>query len=141
MDNKKLGNPIQFMEVLPHGNALNMQLIELGEGTAALGLPYDKRLVGDPETGVVHGGPISALMDTCCGASVMSHPDVSGMTATIDLRINYMRAAKPGDTIIARAECHHVTRSVAFVRAVAEDTDTKTPIATATGTFMVGKSK
>ncbi|MDG1430897.1 MAG: thioesterase, partial [Paracoccaceae bacterium] len=58
MDNSKSIDPIQFMEALPHGKALGMQLIELGDGTAVLGLPYDKRFVGDPETGVIHGGPI-----------------------------------------------------------------------------------
>lgn len=141
MDSRKQVDPKQFMALLPHSNALGMELKELNAGTASISLPYDNRLIGDPDTGVMHGGAISAAMDTCCGAAVMSHPDVNGLTATIDLRIEYMRTAKPGDDIVTRAECHHVTRSVAFVRAVAEDSDTSTPVATATGTFMVGAGK
>jgi len=141
MDSRKQVDPKQFMALLPHSNALGMELKELNAGTASISLPYDTRLIGDPDTGVMHGGAISAAMDTCCGAAVMSHPDVNGLTATIDLRIEYMRTAKPGDDIVTRAECHHVTRSVAFVRAVAEDSDTSTPVATATGTFMVGAGK
>lgn len=141
MESRKTVEPAQFMKVLPHGLALGMELTEIGDGKAEISLPYKGELVGDPETGVLHGGAISAAMDTCCGAAVMCHPDVMGITATIDLRIDYMRAATPGDTIVTRAVCYHLTRSVAFVRGVAVDGDEGTPVATVSGTFMVGKPK
>jgi acyl-coenzyme A thioesterase PaaI-like protein len=67
----------------------------------------------------------------------MSHPDAPAGTATIDLRIEYMRAATPGQALVARATCHQITRNVAFVRAVALDNDTSRPVATATGAFTV----
>jgi uncharacterized protein (TIGR00369 family) len=127
----------QFMEALPHGKALGMRLVTMKDGVAIFEMPYDEKLVGDPETGVIHGGAVSALMDTCCGAAAMSHPKNLGGTATIDLRIDYMRAATPGQQITARAECYHVTRSVAFVRATATDEDPDKPVAAATGSFTV----
>lgn len=127
----------QFIEAIPHSRALGMRLTEMGEGEATIEMPYDAKLVGDPETGVIHGGAVSALMDTCCGAAVMSHPGNPGGTATIDLRIDYMRAAKPGQAITARAVCYHVTRTVAFVRATASDEDAENPVAAATGAFTV----
>ncbi|MGR3323678.1 MAG: PaaI family thioesterase [Pseudooceanicola sp.] len=129
----------QFMEALPHARALGMKLKEIGNGSAEMSLPYDPRLIGDPETGVLHGGVVSTLMDTCCGAAVMSHPDAPGVTATIDLRIEYMRPAVRGTEITTRATCHHMTRSVAFVRAVATDGDPDRPVATATGSFVADR--
>ena len=134
-DKKKMAT--QFIEAVPHCKALGMELTEIGDGRAEIVMPYDLRFVGDPDTGVIHGGAVSALMDTCCGAAAMSHPASPATTATIDLRIDYMRAATPGQTIRAQAECYHITRSVAFVRAVALDDDNDQPVATATGAFTV----
>ncbi|THD84914.1 PaaI family thioesterase [Aliigemmobacter aestuarii] len=127
----------QFIEAIPHSRALGMVLERLEDGVAVISMAYDPRFVGDPATGVIHGGAVSALMDTAAGAAVMSHPASAAGTATIDLRIDYMRAATPGQRITARAECYHVTRSVAFVRAVAADEDGDRPVATATGAFTV----
>lgn len=127
----------QFIEAIPHSRDLGMALVQMEEGVAVITMPYDERLIGDPVTGVISGGAVSAVMDTCCGAAVMSHPSNRGGTATLDLRIDYMRAATPGQSITARAVCYHVTRSVAFVRATATDDDTDNPVATATGAFTL----
>lgn len=127
----------QFIQALPHARMLGLELRDIGEGYAVIQMPYDKRLIGDPKTGVVHGGAVSAMMDTCCGAAVMSHPSSPGGTATIDLRIDYMRAATPGQAITTTARCYHMTRSVAFVRAEAMDEDSDRPVAMATGSFTV----
>lgn len=130
----------QFISALPHAAALGMQVDEIGDGVAVLSMGYDTRFVGDPRTGVIHGGAVSALMDTTCGAAVMCHPDNPSATATIDLRIEYLRAATPGQRITAHATCYHITRSVAFVRAEARD-EGDSPVATSTGTFTVGTGK
>lgn len=127
----------QFIEAIPFSKVLGMRMDEIGAGIAEISMPYDPALVGDPKRGVIHGGAVSALMDTCSGAAVMSHPDGPSGTATIDLRIDYMRAAAPGARIVARAECYHITRSVAFTRTVATDGSSDSPVAVATGTFTV----
>lgn len=123
-----------FINALPFARALGMRLEQIGEGRAEISMDWDARFIGDPVTGVIHGGAVSALMDTCGGAAVLSYPGALG-TATIDLRIDYMRAATPGQRLTARAECYHVTRRVAFVRATAHDEDSANPVATATGAF------
>lgn len=130
-----------FIEALPHASALNMRLEAIGDGQATISMAYDARLVGDPATGVLHGGAISALMDTASGASVMSHPESPVSTATLDLRIDYFRPATPGQSVTARAECHHVTRSVAFVRVVATDADESRPVAMGTGAFTLDRPR
>lgn len=131
----------QFIEAIPHCHALGMVLEDLGAGTARISMPWDARLVGDPRTRVIHGGAVSALMDTCCGAAALAHPTAAQGTATLDLRIDYMRSATPGQRITAEAECYHVTRSVAFVRATARDEEDGTPVATATGAFTLERGK
>ena len=130
----------RFMEAIPHAKALGIFFENIGSGTAEMHMHYDKKFVGDPQTGVIHGGAVFALLDSCCGAAVLSHPEQKGLTATIDLRVDYMRPATPGQTIRARAHCYNMTRSVAFVSAVALDDNDDKPVATAAGAFVTGKS-
>jgi hypothetical protein len=57
---------------------------------------------------------------------------------TIDLRLDYLRPAVKGETVIARCECYKLTRAIGFVRGIAHGGDPEArPIAQATGTFML----
>ena len=124
----------------PQARALGFQSVSLDKATAVLKVPYDKKLVGDPDTGVIAGGVVTTLLDHCCGQAAHAALDSFKFIATLDLRIDYMRAAEPGKDIFARAHCFKVTRNVAFVRAVAYETDPDDPVAAATAAFMLDSS-
>jgi uncharacterized protein (TIGR00369 family) len=124
--------------VVPHNTALGMRAVAAGPGWAALRLPYNKALIGNPLSGVLHGGAITALLDATAGISVFLRMESPTRIATLDLRLDYLSAGKPGLDVIARAECHKLTKNVAFVRGTAYHEDKPDdPIATATATFMI----
>ncbi|MEO1331284.1 MAG: PaaI family thioesterase [Pseudomonadota bacterium] len=127
-----------LMTGLPFAGALGIRMIHSGDGEATLAIPYDAALVGDPESGVIHGGVVTSLLDTCGGVAVLASKHRPLSAATLDLRIDYMRAAQPHQPIFARARCYRETRLITFVSAVAYHAETPdSPIATAVGAFMV----
>lgn len=126
-----------FAEAIPHNKALGIEILELGDGQARYRLPWSEHLVGDPDTGVLHGGAITALLDACCGSAVFNALAAPQPIATLDLRIDYLQPATPRHDVIAHATCYRVTRNIAFVRAIAHHGDEAAPIASAAGTFML----
>lgn len=122
---------------VPYAQALGFELIDLMPGRAIARAPYSPETVGDPETGVIHGGVVTALLDNVSGVSVIASLKELKSTATLDLRIDYMRPADVNKDIIAEAECYHLTRSVAFTRAWAYHENKDRVIATASGAFAL----
>lgn len=122
------------------GLSASIGMTEMPDDPSTMYVPYSDDIVGDPDTGVVHGGVITALLDSASGHAVRDgKPRGDEISiATLDLRIDYMRPADPGQTIYARADCYKKTKNVAFVRAWAFHDDPDDPIATSVGTFMLG---
>jgi uncharacterized protein (TIGR00369 family) len=126
---------------VPHAVALGIVVVDAKPGEAWLKVPYDAKLVGNPTTGVIHGGVITTLLDNCAGVAVATALDELQSIATLDLRIDYMKPATPGLDVIGWTRCYKVTRHIAFVHGAAYHEDPNDPIATTAMTFMVGANK
>jgi uncharacterized protein (TIGR00369 family) len=124
----------------PHAAHLGIRVIETGPGLAVLMLPYRPELIGDPVRKVVFGGAITTLLDHASGMAVACALDVLRAIATVDLRVDYLRAAAPGVDLYARVECYKVTRNVAFIRGSAYEQRPDDAFASCLGTFMLGAS-
>ena len=134
-------DPVRFMDYATregsgHGAALGIAYHAHGEDWVELALPWRAELVGMPATGVPASGPIISLMDMATSLSVWMKLGAFRPQATLDLRVDYLRPAVPGRTVIGRGGCYRLTRSVAFVRGIAHDGDPDDPVANVTGTFM-----
>jgi uncharacterized protein (TIGR00369 family) len=135
-------DPRGFFEIarkIGHGRAIGLEYRDSGENWAELALPWREELVGVPETGVVASGAIVSLIDTASGTSVWVTQDRFTPIVTVDLRLDYLRPAAKGETIVARCECVKLTRRIAFVRGVAHGGDEARPIALSAATFMINR--
>ncbi len=124
-------------QFVPWARAMGFQVTRIEEGRAFATQPYDPRLVGDLDTGVIHGGVLTTLLDNLCGIACAAALGEVRSVATLDLRIDYMRPAERDRDIIGEAECYHVTRSVCFTRAWAYHENRDRVIATAAGAFAI----
>jgi uncharacterized protein (TIGR00369 family) len=124
-----------------YGHISGLGLDRAAPGEAWSSLPYRPVFVGDTETGVLHGGVVTAMLDESCGMAVQLALDGTRAIATLDLRIDYQKPATPGLAIRAHSLCYRVTRSIAFVRATAYQESEDDPVATATACFMIGANR
>jgi len=135
-----------FAAAVPHIAELDIAIVATDRGVATLRLPWQDRLIGNADTGFLHGGAITTLVDSACGLAVLLTLKGVGPIATLDLRIDYLRPATPGADLIAHAHCYKLTRTIAFVRAEAYHEDdaadvNRTVIAHSVATFMLGSGE
>ena len=129
-------DPSVLIAHVPFMREIGTVVDHLSRGTVTLKVAYQDKLVGNNDTGVIHGGVITALLDNASGVAVGTALPEPQTIATLDLRIDYMKPATPGQDIRAKCECYNLTKSIAFTRGVAYHEDEDDPIAVSTGTFM-----
>ncbi len=130
-----------FLALSPYTGRLAIEAISASDSGCVLALPYRDELVGDPESGVLHGGAVTALVDTTFGFTVFFRIKKFMPMATLDLRIDYLRPAKPGVKVHARAHCYKVTSELAFVRGSAYEDNADDPFSSCVGVFMFTSGK
>ncbi len=127
-------------EHIPHMAALGLELLSMDETGAVGKLPHREEFVGDPETGIVHGGVVTSLLDSLSGMCILPILGATVRTATLDLRIDYLKPAAPRQEIFAKVQCYRTTQNIAFTRGMAYQGDIDDPIAHAAGSFMLTRT-
>ena len=127
---------MSYVRKVGHGGALGIAYRDHGSDWAELVLPYDEKMIGVVESGVIASGPIISLMDMATSLAIWIRLGRFRHQATLDMRVDYLRPAAPGKKIVGRGECYRTTKSIGFVRGLAHDGDPADPVAHVSGTFM-----
>jgi len=83
---------------IPWHKFLGIQVEELMLGRARIRLPYRADFVGNDKLGL-HGGVLASLVDICAVATMWSFCQPFDKTATVDLKVDYLRPALHQDMI------------------------------------------
>lgn len=130
----------QLAAAAAHTHALGFSFDRLDGDRVRIRAPWREDLVGDPDTGVLAGGLVTTLLDHAGGLAVWVALERFEPIATLDLRVDYMRAARPRAALVAEARCYRLTRSIAFVRAWAFEDSPDDPVAAAQAAYMLDSS-
>lgn len=127
-----------FIDRVKHSARLGMTVVNTFERGVRVRLPWQEKLVGNPESGVIHGGAIFAFMDQAGGLAntCTTFPEFE-ITPTIDMRVDHLRAPAKDSAILCDAMCYRLSSQVAFVRmTVFEENSSEGPVATGLATYM-----
>jgi uncharacterized protein (TIGR00369 family) len=119
----RFGDILKVMEELvPFNRYLGIRGESAEGGRAVLLLPVREEFVGDPRRPALHGGVLSALVDTAGGVAAWSALEEGESVSTVDLRIDYLEPAGLAGPLRAEAELVRKGNRVCHVRiAVSQD--------------------
>ncbi len=100
---------------------IGTRIVELGHGRLVLEGNLTAESHGFPTSRgtVVHGGAIATLADEALASAAFTAAEEGETTVTADLRVDFLRPARPG-RLVARATVRHRTRRLAFCEATIE---------------------
>jgi uncharacterized protein (TIGR00369 family) len=117
---------------------LGLETVDTGEGTATVEMKTTEDMAN--HSGFVHGGMISALADSAMGRSLRTLKPGVVRAMSFDLKLNFISAAKPGQTLRATGRVVHAGRRTVVTECRVEGPSAKL-VATASGTFSVTREK
>jgi uncharacterized protein (TIGR00369 family) len=127
----------KFVSRTPHMRDIGARITAVEHARGSMSMPARPEWVGDPQRGLLHPGALTVLADSACGLAVGAAMTQRAPYATLDLRMDYLRAAGPGHEVHCDAHCFRITRNVAFVRGEVWQADRDQPVAVAQASFML----
>ncbi len=90
----------RFMDMIPFNAVLGIRIDALSDGFCRMSIPFRDELIGDPVRPALHGGVLSAAIDTCGGAAIWTQIDKGDAISTVDLRVDYLRPGQPREFVV-----------------------------------------
>ena len=81
----------------PFHQWLGLQVLRVGDGEIDIKATWRPEWVVNPDAGYTHGGILAALIDLCADWALVS--TTGRGVPTIDMRVDYHRAAMKGDIV------------------------------------------
>jgi len=124
---------------VPFNRYLGIRAGSARAGRAVLLLPVRPEFVGDSRRPALHGGVLSALIDTAGGVAAWTALGPGESVSTVDLRVDYLEPAGVSGTLRAEAELVRKGNRVCHVRVfVRQD---KTLVAEGRGVYNIHKRR
>mgnify|MGYP001393840535 CR=1 FL=1 len=79
----------------PFHQWLGLRVTEVSEDGIRISVPWRDEFVVNPKAGYAHGGILASLIDTAADYALAAK--IGGPVPTVDLRVDYHRAALPGE--------------------------------------------
>ena len=100
---------------------IGTRLVEVAHGKLVLSGNLTGESHGFPTSRgtIIHGGAIATLADESLASVAFTAAAEGETTATVDLKVDFLRPARPG-RLLARATLRHRTRRLAFCEATVE---------------------
>lgn len=113
-------DPADILEIMERHVPFNRLLGIRGEsaerGKGVLVLPVRPEFVGDPRRPALHGGVVSALVDTAGGVAAWTALEEGESVSTVDLTVDYLEPARLQGELRATAELLRKGNRVCHVR-------------------------
>ena len=94
--NVKTAEELQVRLVANHFNEwMGLKIIDLDEEKIEITMSWREEMISNPKARVTHGGILGALVDVA--ADFMIAAKLGAPAPTVDMRVDYHRAASPGD--------------------------------------------
>lgn len=129
------GDAAALAALVPYARTMGISL-EVRDGELLGVLKFGDHLIGNPNLPALHGGAISALLESTAIFQLLWESALGAAPRTIGLTIDYLRSGRPVDTF-ARGYTTRQGRRVANVRVEAWQDDRARPIAVATARCLV----
>jgi acyl-CoA thioesterase len=83
---------------------LGFELVHREDGMAKVRVLVEPRHANT--NGIAHGGVLTSVMDTACGAAIAYQPSIDGKgVTTVSLQVTYLGPTFVGDSVTATARC------------------------------------